>query len=83
MFYSSLTDRKVAVDWAIAKDKYQATQSALAAGNLFCHFHCIFLFYFILCGFGCKKKKKKCIYRLDFRCEVYLDILQERSKKRM
>uniref|UniRef100_A0A671S1K8 RNA-binding protein 28-like n=1 Tax=Sinocyclocheilus anshuiensis TaxID=1608454 RepID=A0A671S1K8_9TELE len=41
VFYTFLTDRQVAVDWAIAKDKYLATQSAGAAGNVYFHFNSI------------------------------------------
>lgn len=32
VIYSSLTGRQVAVDWAISKDKYMATQGT-SAGN--------------------------------------------------
>uniref|UniRef100_A0A8C2BP48 RNA binding motif protein 28 n=1 Tax=Cyprinus carpio TaxID=7962 RepID=A0A8C2BP48_CYPCA len=41
MNLKEIKDRQVAVDWAIAKDKYLATQSAGAAGNVYFHLNSI------------------------------------------
>uniref|UniRef100_A0A672PZB3 RRM domain-containing protein n=1 Tax=Sinocyclocheilus grahami TaxID=75366 RepID=A0A672PZB3_SINGR len=57
MNLKEIKDRQVAVDWAIAKDKYLATQSAGAAGNVYFHFNSISIIH--LCGCSSPPKKKR------------------------